>query len=129
MLIFATSKVKGKIAKSFLKGKAKIKMLAAGKAPTAVLPAPAVLPPLPPPADAPSDLENMKGMMVRCIDEAVGRSVCGQVLEILSNTESSVLARVQVPGSKMGKNVSLKLSQIIALCTVVPPKAEASAEL
>ena len=82
MLIFATSEVKGKIAKSFLKGKAKIKLLAAGKAVMLPLPAPAVLPPLPPPPDAPADIADMKGLMVRCIDEAVGRSVCGQVLEI-----------------------------------------------
>jgi hypothetical protein len=105
----ATSKVKGKIAKLFLKGKAKFKKSAAFKvlpalpppadAAPAVLQAPAVLPPLPPPADAPADTPDMKGMMVRCIDEVVGRSVCGQVLEILSNTESSALGRVQVPGS------------------------------
>ena len=95
---------------------------AAGHKASAVLPAPAVLPPLPPPADAPADIANMKGMMVRCIDEAVGRSVCGQVLEVLSNTDCSGLARAQVPSYKLGKNVSLRFNQIVALTTVSAPK-------
>ncbi len=124
---FQQSKVKSKIIKKFIqtmkisraKGRKSVAKDAAGEvdasAANEIDASGELLPPLPPPASpAPADdCPSMKGMMVRCIDEGLGRSVCGQVLEILSNTHTTVFGRVQMQGSGFGKNVGMKLTQII----------------
>ncbi len=135
---FHQSKAKGRIIKKFMKtlkmtkGKGRIsskkakEVDAAGEAVASAAgdAANATLPPLPPPeSPAPGDeCPIMKGMMVRCIDESLGRSVCGQVLEILSNTLTTVFGRVQMQAAGLGKNVGMKMTQIVQIEGLSIPK-------